>query len=66
MSKDIMTAEERIVASINLQPVDRVVCAPIIEQNAGQFAGMTNKEFIWNWDKAQEATQKLWEAFPLA
>ncbi|MDF2876445.1 MAG: hemE 1 [Sporomusa sp.] len=65
MSKDVMTAEERIVASINLQPVDRVVCAPIIEQNAGQFVGMTNKEFIWNWDKAQDAIQKVWEAFPV-
>ncbi len=62
---DVMTAEERIVATINLEPVDRVVCAPIIEQYAGQFAGMTNKEFMWNWDKAQEAMQKVWEAFPV-
>ncbi|WP_425059942.1 Uroporphyrinogen decarboxylase [Sporomusa carbonis] len=62
---DVMTAEERIVATINLEPVDRVVCAPIIEQYAGQFVGMTNKEFLWNWDKAQEAMQKVWEAFPV-
>ncbi|HWR42304.1 uroporphyrinogen decarboxylase family protein [Sporomusa sp.] len=62
---DVMTAEERIVATINLEPVDRVVCAPIIEQYAGQFAGMTNKEFLWNWDKAQSAMQKVWEAFPI-
>jgi ABC-type transporter lipoprotein component MlaA len=40
MAKDTMTAEERIVATINFQPVDRVVCAPIIEQ----YAGITNKE----------------------
>lgn len=65
MSKDTMTAEERIVATINLEPVDRIVCAPIIEQYAGQFAGMTNKEFMWNWDKAQDAIQKVWEAFPV-
>ncbi len=62
---DQMTAEERIVATIKLEPVDRVVCAPIIEQYAGQFAGMTNKEFMWNWDKAQAAMQKVWEAFPV-
>ncbi|HWR06321.1 uroporphyrinogen decarboxylase family protein [Sporomusa sp.] len=62
---DVMTAEERMVATINLEPVDRVVCAPIIEQYAGQFAGMTNKEFLWDWDKAQDAMQKVWEAFPI-
>ena len=65
MAKDTMTAEERIVASINLQPVDRVVCAPIIEQYAGQFAGLTNKEFMWDWDKSQEAINKVWEAYPM-
>jgi hypothetical protein len=65
MAKDVMTAEERIVATINLQPVDRVVCAPIIEQFAGQFAGITNKEFMWDWDKAMNAVQKVWEAFPI-
>ena len=43
MTRDVMTAEERIVASINLEPVDRVVCAPLIEQYAGQFVGITNK-----------------------
>jgi hypothetical protein len=65
VAKDIMTAEERIVASINLQPVDRIVCAPLIEQYAGQFAGITNKEFMWDWDKAQAAIHKVWEAFPI-
>jgi hypothetical protein len=65
MAKDTMTAEERIVATINLQPVDRVVCAPIIEQYAGQFAGITNKEFMWDWDKAQAAIQKVWETYPV-
>ncbi|MBU2700978.1 hypothetical protein Ga0466249_002089 [Sporomusaceae bacterium BoRhaA] len=65
MAIDTMTAEERIIASINLQQVDRVVCAPIIEQYAGQFAGLTNKEFMWDWDKAQEAINKVWEAYPV-
>jgi hypothetical protein len=63
--KDVMTAEERLVASINLQPVDRVVCAPIIEQYAGQHVGLTNKEFLWNWDKAQAAIHKVWEDYPV-
>ena len=65
MARDTMTAEERIVATINLQPVDRVVCAPIIEQYAGQFASITNKEYMWDWEKAMQATEKVWEAFPV-
>jgi hypothetical protein len=65
MATDTMTAEERIVATINLQPVDRVVCAPIIEQYAGQFAGITNKEYMWDWEKAMDSTEKVWQAFPM-
>ncbi|WP_094603115.1 hypothetical protein SPSIL_051990 [Sporomusa silvacetica DSM 10669] len=65
MGKDSMTAEERIVAAINLQPVDRIVCAPIIEQYAGQFAGLTNKEYMTDWDKAMAAVQKVWETYPV-
>lgn len=65
MSKDVMTAEERIVATINLEPVDRVVCAPLIEQYAGQFAGITNKEFNWEWDKCLAAIDKVKEAYPI-
>ncbi|HWR42293.1 uroporphyrinogen decarboxylase family protein [Sporomusa sp.] len=65
MGNDAMTAEERLVATINLQPVDRVVCAPIIEQNAGQHVGITNKEFMWNWETAQTAIHKLWEDYPV-
>lgn len=65
MANDVMTAEERIVATINLQPVDRVCCAPLIEQYAGQFAGITNKEFLWDWDKGIAAIDKLKEAYPI-
>ncbi|SMC47216.1 uroporphyrinogen decarboxylase family protein [Sporomusa malonica] len=63
--KDIMTAEERLVATINLEPVDRVVCAPMIDQYAGQFAGITNKEFMWDWEKCMDAIDKVHEAFPI-
>jgi hypothetical protein len=65
MARDIMTAEERITATINLEPVDRVVCAPMIDQYAGQFAGMTNKEFMWDWEKTMEAIDKVHEAYPV-
>jgi len=65
MARDLMEAEERLVATINLESTDRVVCAPIIEQYAGQFAGITNKEFMSDWVKAQAAIQQVWEAYPV-
>jgi len=65
MSGKPMTAEARLLASIALQPVDRVVCAPIIEQYAGQYAGLTNREFMWDWEKSQQAIHKVWEDFPI-
>lgn len=63
--KDQMTAEARLVATINLEPVDRVVCAPMIDQYAGQFAGITNKEFMWDWKKCMDSLDKVKEAFPV-
>ena len=65
VNKDQMTAEERLVATINLEPVDRVVCAPMIDQYAGQFAGITNKEFMWDWEKCMAALDKVKEAYPI-
>ena len=65
MAQDVMTPEERLVATINSQPVDRVVCAPMIGEYAGQFAGITNREFIWDWDKAMGALDKLKETYSI-
>ncbi|WP_005037710.1 hypothetical protein [Holophaga foetida] len=65
MPKDSMTAEERLVATINLKPTDRVVCSVLADQCAGQFAGITNKEFQWEWDKAMAAYEKFAEAYPM-
>lgn len=65
MAKDVMTAEKRLIATINLEPVDRVCCSVIIDQYAGQFAGVTNKEFLTDWDKAMAAVDKLHQTFPI-
>ncbi|MBP1627202.1 MAG: hemE 1 [Holophagaceae bacterium] len=65
MPKDSMTAEERLVATINLEPTDRVVCSVLADQCAGQLAGITNKEFQWEWDKAMAAYEKFAEAYPM-
>lgn len=63
--KEIMTPEERLQATIRVEPVDRVCCAPLIEQYAGQFAGMTNHEFLFNWDKCMAAIDRVKEAYPV-
>ncbi|HEY3423627.1 MAG TPA: uroporphyrinogen decarboxylase family protein [Negativicutes bacterium] len=65
MGKNTMTPEERLVATIKLEPTDRIVCAPQTGQYAGQFAGITNKEFVWEWDKAMAAMEKLVAAYPM-
>jgi len=65
MAKDLMTPEERIQAAINLEPVDRVVCAPMIDQYAGQFAGILNKDFMHDWEKCMGAIDKVKEAYPI-
>lgn len=65
MSKDVMTAEERLQASIELKPVDRVACSPWISEYAGRFAGITNKEFFSDWDKKMAALDKMKEAYPM-
>nr|WP_320130921.1 uroporphyrinogen decarboxylase family protein [uncultured Holophaga sp.] len=65
MAHDVMTPEARIQATIDLQPVDRVVCAPMIDQYAGQFAGITNKVFMHDWEQCMAAIDKVKEAYPI-
>lgn len=66
MGKDTMTAEERLVATIKLEPVDRVVCAPETGNYAGQYVGMTNREFVWEFaTKGLSAVGKLADDYPL-
>jgi Uroporphyrinogen decarboxylase (URO-D) len=65
MAEDVMSPEERMVATVNLRPVDRIACAPMIDQYAGQFVGITNKEFMWDWDKAQECLDAVKKTHPI-
>ncbi|SDF00936.1 hypothetical protein [Sporomusa acidovorans] len=66
MSKDAMTAEKRLVSTINLEPVDRIVCAPETGNYAGQYVGITNKEFVWEFaTKGLAAIEKLAHDYPM-
>ncbi len=64
MSPPSMTPEQRLDAAIRLQPVDRVPCAPWIVSYAGQYAGVSNREFMWNWNTAMASYAKLAAAYP--
>ncbi|WP_005037719.1 uroporphyrinogen decarboxylase family protein [Holophaga foetida] len=64
MSQDTMTPEARLLATLASQPVDRIVCAPWVTTYASQFAGVTTKDFMWNWDTAMECYDKLAAAYP--
>ena len=64
MPQDSLTPEARLKATLALQPVDRIVCAPWIVSYASQFAGVSNKDFMWNWKTAMACYDKLAAAYP--
>jgi Uroporphyrinogen-III decarboxylase len=65
MIRETMTPEERLEATLGLKPVDRVCCAPMIGQYAGQYAGITNREFVWDWEKCMASVDRLHADFPV-
>ena len=65
MGHEAMTAEDRLTAAIALEPTDRVVCGPLMGQYPGRFLGITNAEFMWNFDKIVEAHKKLKSTYPI-
>jgi uroporphyrinogen decarboxylase len=63
--RDMMTPEERLRASIALQPVDRVSCALFVQGYAAKFAGITQAKFYNDFDLAQRCMDQLKAAFPI-
>ncbi len=60
-----MTPEQRLQATIALQPVDRIVCAPMIYSYAARFAGVTQARFINDFDLVLQCMDKLKAAYPV-
>ena len=60
-----MTAEERLQATLQFKPVDRIVCGPFVFGYAASFAGVTQARFINDWDLAQRCWDKLKAAYPV-
>ncbi|WP_227762657.1 uroporphyrinogen decarboxylase family protein [Zhaonella formicivorans] len=56
-----MTSIERVRAAINLEKPDRVPVAPLMEWYFPVQAGITTKEFMFDFDKACDAIVRVWE-----
>jgi len=59
-----MSPQARLDASIALQPVDRIVCAPFINGYAGSFAGVTQVQFLNDFQLGLDCLAKLKAAYP--
>jgi hypothetical protein len=60
-----MTPEERLQATIAFKPVDRLVCGPFVYGYAASFAGVTQRQFINDFDLAQRCMDKVKAAYPV-
>ena len=61
---DTMTPEERLSASIALQPVDRVACSLFVSGYGAKFAGITQARFFNDVDLAMQCLDRMKAAFP--
>lgn len=60
-----MNPEERLQTAISLGKPDRIPCAPLIESYAGRRAGLSNYEFMYDYQKAEWAFDQLYRQYPL-
>ena len=62
---ETMNPEERFRASVSLQPVDRVMCAPFIQGYAASFCGVTQAKYYNDMDLALDCLDRLKTAYPV-
>jgi uroporphyrinogen decarboxylase len=63
--RETMTAEERFKASVELQPVDRVMCAPFVQGYAASFCGVTQARYYNDFDLAMGCLDRVKAAYPV-
>ena len=59
-----MTPEQRLQTVLSLGKPDRIPCAPLIESYAGRRAGLSNYEFMYDYNKAEQAFDQLHQEHP--
>lgn len=62
---ETMTPEDRFMASVSLQPVDRVMCAPFVQGYAASFCGTTQAKYYNDMDLALDCLDRLKAAYPV-
>lgn len=60
-----LSAEERLNAAIGFEHTDRIPCAPLIENYAARFAGISYHDYYYNSDKGFAAFAVLKERYPI-
>ena len=60
-----MTPEQRLNASIALEPVDRIACSLFVQGYAARFAGVTQARFFNDVDLAMQCLDQMKAAYPL-
>lgn len=60
-----LTPEERLNAAIALEKIDRIPCAPMIENYAARYVGISNFEFLFDYKKAFDALEAIKERYPV-
>lgn len=59
-----LTPDERLQTAISLGKPDRIPYAPLIESYAGRRAGLSNYEFMYDYNQAEWAFDQLHQEFP--
>ncbi|MBN2039410.1 MAG: uroporphyrinogen-III decarboxylase [Spirochaetes bacterium] len=65
MSINSLSPEERLNAAIQFEKVDRIPCAPLIDNYAARFANITHSEFFFNSKNAFNALASIKERYPV-
>ncbi|ATW25042.1 hypothetical protein DCMF_09865 [Candidatus Formimonas warabiya] len=60
----MMTSEERLQTVIRLKQPDRIPCAPLMESYAGRYAGFSNYEYMFDYEKAEQSLAFLSQQYP--
>ncbi|MCR4435733.1 MAG: uroporphyrinogen decarboxylase family protein [Clostridiales bacterium] len=65
MENKKFTPEERLNAVMRLERADRIPCAPLIQNYAARYAGISNYEYYFDYTKAFNALEMLKNAYPV-
>lgn len=63
MTEEALTSIERVEAAIALKEADRVPVAPLIAAHAAKIAGISMRDFLFNFEVSQQAARKVFHLY---